>query len=388
MLAGLLFALRDADDRPDRLAATLPFGGVTLIEYQARLLVAAGASQIVVVVARLTPELLGALSRIGRRGVTVDAVRNAGEAVGKLHPLSRILVLADGLVTTEPVARALAGEGGDTLLVVGEDQAEPALERVGGRMAWAGVARLDPKRLREVAAMPRDWDIQSALLRAAAQAQAAHLLLPPGALAEGHGVEHRAAALDARGRAVLAAVVSDRAGWFERWLVAPIARLALPPLLRRHLPAAALAGAGAVLGAGGLAAVVLGHAAAGLAAALVGTVMLSLGVTLAELHDEARLARAVAAARMVVPMLAVLILGFCLPDGGPVLGISAALLAALGERAAAGRRRPEAWGDPAAYLLIAAIGTVFGFTPAGLALAGTYAAATLALAIERLRRNA
>ena len=48
MLAGLLFAIRDAEDRPDRLAATLPFAGTTLIEYQARLLVAAGASQIVV----------------------------------------------------------------------------------------------------------------------------------------------------------------------------------------------------------------------------------------------------------------------------------------------------------------------------------------------------
>ena len=69
MLAGLLFATHDADDRPGALTATLPFGGLTLIEYQARLLIAAGASQIVVIVARLTPELLGALGadRAARR---------------------------------------------------------------------------------------------------------------------------------------------------------------------------------------------------------------------------------------------------------------------------------------------------------------------------------
>ena len=74
MLAGLIFATGNADDRPNALTATLPFGGVTLIEFQARLLITAGVSQIVVVVARLTPELLGAVNRIGKRGVTVDVL--------------------------------------------------------------------------------------------------------------------------------------------------------------------------------------------------------------------------------------------------------------------------------------------------------------------------
>ena len=64
MLAGLIFAVQDADDRAGTLAATLPFAGMTLIEYQARLLIGAGVSQIVIVVARLTPELLGAVARI------------------------------------------------------------------------------------------------------------------------------------------------------------------------------------------------------------------------------------------------------------------------------------------------------------------------------------
>ena len=123
MLAGLLFAIHDADDRPDRLAATLPFSGVTLIEYQARLLIAAGVRQVIVVVARLTPELLGAINRINRRGVAVDTVRTAAEAMEKLHPLARVLMLGDGLVTTESIVAAMANEGGDALLVVPEDDA-------------------------------------------------------------------------------------------------------------------------------------------------------------------------------------------------------------------------------------------------------------------------
>ena len=40
---------------PIRSAATLPFGGATLIEYQARLLAAVGASHLLVAVSRVTP---------------------------------------------------------------------------------------------------------------------------------------------------------------------------------------------------------------------------------------------------------------------------------------------------------------------------------------------
>ncbi len=132
MLSGLLFAIDDADDRPGRLTATLPFAGVTLIEYQARLLMAAGAAQIIIVVARLTPELLGAIARIAQRGVVVDTVRSAVEAAEKLHPLSRLVVLADGLITTEDtIAMVLRDTGHDALIVLPEAAAEP------GWSGWA-----------------------------------------------------------------------------------------------------------------------------------------------------------------------------------------------------------------------------------------------------------
>lgn len=181
MLAGLLFAVQDAEDRPGRLAATLAFAGVTLIEYQARLLAAAGASQLVIVVSRLTPELLGAIARIGRRGMSVDTVRGAAEANARLHPLAQVVTIADGLITTESVLAAFAGEqGGDALLVIDAGSAPAGYERLGGGLAWAGIARIDAGRLAEVAAMPSDYDVQSALLHAASQAGARQMLLPAG----------------------------------------------------------------------------------------------------------------------------------------------------------------------------------------------------------------
>ena len=391
MLSGLLFAIDDADDRPGRLTATLPFAGVTLIEYQARLLIAAGAAQVIIVVARLTPELLGAIARIAQRGVVVDTVRSAVEAAEKLHPLSRLVVLADGLITTEgTIALVLHDTGHDALMVVPEAGAEAGLERVGGQMAWAGVARVDPRRVAEVAALPRDYDLQSTLLRLAAQARATHILLPADAEKAGHGIVHRAETLDARGRAVVARLVSGRRSWFDRYILAPVARFALPRLVERAVPAHVAGGSGAALGALGLVLILFGLPTLGLCVTIAGTLGLGLGETLAGLRDEQPAAKAQSAAIAVLSALAIAALGWqCYrvagEELGPVLALMLVILGILAERAGLYRFRRRWWASPPAYLLVILPATILGIGLWGLALAGIYAIATLASAIETLR---
>lgn len=392
MLAGLLFAVHDAEDQPDRLAATLPFGGLTLVEYQARLLIGAGASQIILVATRPTPELLGAISRIGRRGVAVDAVRTAAEAAEKLHPLARVLMIADGLVTTESVVSDLADADGDALLVVPEADAPPGFERVGGQKAWAGVARLEPGRIGEVARLPRDYDVQSTLIRVASQARAVHVDLPLTALGEGHGIEHRAASLERRSRSVLAASLSGRRGWFDRYVLAPVGRLALPMLVDRKVPSAVVAAVGGVLGSLGLIGIATGWVATGAAAVLVGTIALALGATLGDLRDEPLLVRGERIAAVALPLIAILLVGWAVRDatydGAPLAtAITLAVFAGLGERAIRPSARRGWWGTPSAYLALVTVAAVLGVAMPGLALTGVYAAATLAAAIEGLRRQ-
>ncbi|GAA0665873.1 hypothetical protein FHT00_000853 [Sphingomonas insulae] len=393
MLAGLLFATHDADDRPAMLTATLPFGGVTLIEYQARLLVAAGASQVVILVSRLTPELLGAINRIDKRGIAVDTVRTAAEATAKLHPLARVLMLADGLTTTDDTLAVLAREGGDALLVMPEDQSAGGYERVGGGMVWAGVARLDPRRLGELAAMPRDYDVQSTLVRLASQARAVHVLLPQEAVRGGHGVGHAGAALEARGRTVMAAMISGRNGWFERFVTAPLARALIPLLVPRTVPVVAVAAGAGTTGLLGLALTLFDQPVAGLLLTLLASLGLSLAANLADLRDESASQRALDLAAQLLPALAVILYGFGATQYGgdraaETLAIGLVLLAVLGERALGSRPRHLWWGSAPAYLGLTWLGAVFAAPVAGLGLAATYAAATLAAAIERLRRQA
>ena len=393
MLAGLLLAINDADDRPGHLAATLPFGGVTLVEYQARLLIEAGAAQIIVVVARLTPQLIGAMTRIGRRGVTVDAVRSAAEAMEKLHPLSRILMLGDGLITTAATVKLLSGEGGDALLVVPQEDASPGFERVGGQLAWAGIARLDPRRIVELALLPREYDVQSTLIRIAAQACAANILLPAAALHDGHGIERSAQALAGRGRLVLAAIVSDRRGWFDRFVVAPIARLVLPRLVDRTIAASPVAAGAGMVGAVGLAGEAFGLLVTGLILAMLGTIGLSLAAALARLRDDDAVGRTATIAAVVLPAISLLLLGqiesMRSTDGAArVCALALVAFVVLGERAIDEPSRRLWWGKPGAYLLAATILTIAGLPQVALGAATLYAATTLFAAIEDRRSKA
>lgn len=388
MLAGLLFATREAHDRPGTLTATLPFAAATLIEYQARTAIAAGASQIVVIVSRLTPELIGALARIGKRGVAVDAVRSAGDALGKLHPLARVLVIADGLVTTESIVSALAEERDDTLLVVPEQAATGEFERIGGGVAWAGLARMDARRLDEAAAMPADYDLQSTLLHVLAQARAERIELAPEQTRQGHGIEHRAALLDQRGRAVLAASMASRPSWFDRVVLRPIARIAVPEVARRGVATLAVAGAGGVIGVLGLLALYLGWRVSGLLAVLLAVLVAELAGALAMFRDEAPVERGVRLAVLIGPAIAALLLGQGLGTAALLLAMPLVVAGGIAERAIRGDKRRAWWGSAPAYLLVLTVGVVLGVPVAALAAGAAYASATLAAAVEALREQA
>lgn len=387
MLAGLIFATEDAGDRPGVLAATLPFGGMTLLEYQARLLVAAGAGQILVAVTRVTPALLGAVSRAGKRGVPIDVVRSAAEAAGKAHPLASFIVIADGLVTTDDVVERLSGEGRDALMVTQEPSA--SLERLDARNCWAGVARTPAKRIGDIAAFPADYDFQSTLLRAIVQAGAEQIALPASAVRAGHGVERDGAALASRSNAVLAALTERRTSWADRHVFTRIARWVLPKVVEKAVPGWLLTLGGLALGAGAVTLVALGWPW-GAGVALPGVAALATGAALAALRGEER--RAGAQEAMIAIAAAAVILALGILESrtdatldGAILALVCVTATAIGERTQARIRRW--WGSPAGYLLTVAPFAVAGRVSWGLAAVAIYAFVTLAAAVESRREK-
>ncbi|KQM98065.1 hypothetical protein [Sphingomonas sp. Leaf25] len=390
MRTGLIFATEEAERQPGVLAATLPFGGMTLIEYQARLLIGAGVTQLLVAVARVTPTLAAAINRIGRRGASVDLVRSAEEAVARAHPLGTILALADGLVTTDAVVAAMALEPADTLLVTPDDDAATAVERVDAGHCWAGVATLSVDRLHDVVRLPREYDFQSTLLRVATQAGAGHVLLPARAIRAGHGVERDAATLEVRSRDVLASLAEARSGWIDRYCFTPLTRLILPLFVRRRVPAVGVLGAGAAIALGGLAAIPWWGAGPAGVVMVVAMVLLSAGSLLGWLRGEDAQARIGEQGIAVLGVLGVL--GIAGVQASSVGSGTAAVLGLAGMAATLiGGRVPgpvAPWAaSPAIALVLLAPFALGGVTTIGLALIALHGAVSLTMAIETLRRR-
>lgn len=390
MLTGLIFATEEAEHQPGVLAATLPFGGMTLIEYQARLLIAAGSAQLLVAVGRVTPALAAAVNRIGRRGATVDIVRSAEEAKAKAHPLATIVALADGLVTTDAVVANMALEPADTLLVTPAGDAT-SVERVDSGHCWAGVATLSVDRLEDAARLPREYDFQSTLLRVATQARAKHVLLPAKAARSGHGVERDAGTLEVRSKDVLASLAEQRTGWIDRFVFTPVTRLVLPLLVRRKVPDIAVGIAGATLGLFGLAAIPFWDAGGATVLLFAAMVLLSAGSLLGWLRGED--GHAALQERGVEVLGVAGIIGIGLVQSLIVSAGTAAVLALTGVAVTILTRRIPAprppWAaTPATALVLLAPFALAGTVTPGLALISVHAGVTLAHAIEHLRRRA
>jgi hypothetical protein len=391
MLAGLIFAIEEASDRPGTLVATLPFGGMTLLEYQVRLLAGAGAEHVLVAVGKMTPALLAAVNRAGRRELSVEIVRSAEEAAEKMQADARVLVMADGLVTTDPVMDRMGHDGPEALLVTDDADSPAAIERLDMRDCWAGVARISVGQLGQIAQMPEDYDFQSALLRVAAQSGAEHVPLTANWLRSGHAVEHSAEGMAARNTGILAALTERRIGWADRWVFTRIARMALPELVSRNFPGWGLLAAGGVLALLSFTAIGYNWEGTGLIVSLLSAAALATGGAMAALRGEER--RALATERALLVLFGGVALGSGwmerarLDTTTPlVLAMVAFAAQLLVERAPSRHRRW--WASPSAHLLLLTPFALAGLAQFGLAAVALYAFVTLAGAVEGTREKA
>lgn len=387
-LCGLIFAVEEAQDRPGTLVASLPFGGMTLLEYQIRLLAGIGAEQVLVAVGKVTPQFLAAIERAGRGRLKVDIVRSAEEAAEKVLRDADVLVLADGLVTIDPVMERMAAEPHAALLVTDDSESPAAIERLDMRHCWAGIARIETRHLAHIANMPEDYDFQSALLRVAAQSGALQVPLAPGWARAGHAVERSGDGLATRNDAVLAALSDRRTIWADRWVFTRTARFVLPQLMAREVPDWAALVLGAVVSVAALLTILAGWEGVGALVALFATLSFATAASHAALRGEEIRARKIELAVLVLFGLLLVAIGWrefrAIGTGVPLLlaggGIALQLLV---ERVPVLRRRW--WANASGQLLVFSLFALLGHATLGLGAVALYALVTLTAAIEGLR---
>lgn len=168
MATGALIGAYQEDDG-GALRALLPLAGRTLLEYQVRCALAAGAAPIVVVVERIPQALQDAFERLRLDGIGVFPVSDIAEAVSRFEAGSSILLIGDGVAPPIELAIAISGDGEPAVATVPDDEMHERFERIDAESRWAGVAIVDAHLLGSTAAMLGDWDLQSTLLRRSIQ---------------------------------------------------------------------------------------------------------------------------------------------------------------------------------------------------------------------------
>jgi hypothetical protein len=230
-LAALIAAYHEADEPGGRLRATLPLAGRTLIERQARLAASAGAELIVVAVERVPPDLTAAIDRLRDEGLKLVVARTVVEAAEAVHPGDRLLLVADGLVASEAHIRRLTALDGYAILTVPDIRTDDRYERIDAHSRWAGLALLDGDMLKQTAAMLRDWDLQSTLLRRTVQAGARQLSVRSDADDDTLIVAESRQDLSELEAQIFAGAGTGRPDWVSRFLLSPIEQAATRSLM-------------------------------------------------------------------------------------------------------------------------------------------------------------
>lgn len=244
------------------LRALVTIAGEALIERQAARLADVGVTHIAVAVAAVPAELLAICDRIRRRGIKVTAVRSAADLAMLVGEGDRLLLVADGLRAGATHYGAIARPGTPAILVTGDTVLTQGFERIDATRRWGGLACISDAMVRDLDAMPGDWDMLLTLLRLAVQADARRLYCEPAVFEQGEIAiitDRPTAALIEQSS--LQQVEYGGMGLGRSLVMMPLVRLAGPLLVRspstaRHLPyaAATLWITAALLAAGGLAA--------------------------------------------------------------------------------------------------------------------------------------
>lgn len=376
--------------------APVDFGGQPLVEYQARLAIAAGAARILIHVDAVTPALSRIVDRIARDdGVPATLVQDMTGLARAVAPHDRVLLVAEPLVPPAEAIPALLDAGPVALLTLAPVPATAAFERIDAEAMWAGALCLPGADLLATLDMLGDWDLPLTLLRRAVQQGARRVALSPELVMDGRlalvtdqaSADAALAALSDRSHAAANAGTAGIGG-----LLAPLSGPLVRELVRRQIEPGRLLTIALALGVASLALGVAGWPVIALA-----VMLLALGT--ADLARQSarvtlRPARAPWLDRLVEggALLLLAVLGWRIA-GGQAVALAGAwlppllvgLVAVADERAAPTGLWPR-WVRltvPAATLVVL-VGAMLGAPGAAFALLGLLSAAAVAVRLPGL----
>jgi len=159
--------------------AFLRVGGASLANHQLALLLALECQRVVVLARDLSPGLLAVQQAAEARKVQFHVASDARALARLVTANDELFVLSDGLLADREAARGLLGGGSVVLAQPVEAALAAGFERIDLNHATAGALRMPGRLAEQLAELPVDCDVSSALTRIALQAGVALREIPP-----------------------------------------------------------------------------------------------------------------------------------------------------------------------------------------------------------------
>lgn len=227
---------------PGGLRALQPLAGMSVIEYQARRAIEAGAARILLLIDEAPAELSEAIAHLRSDGIQTGMVQGIDQAADALEQDEGVLLIAEGCLPTMGLLRDILAAPMPALGTVPDTAEFGQFERIDAEQRWAGIALLDAHRIAETAAMIGAWDPVSTLLRRAVQEGATRVVATTAPI-----LATDPSSLATAEQAIFADAREPARDVIGTLLFVPVEELAMPLLMARRTDPNLLAGGAAGL---------------------------------------------------------------------------------------------------------------------------------------------
>ncbi|MEP2102263.1 MAG: hypothetical protein ABJP02_12220 [Parasphingorhabdus sp.] len=166
-----LISLSAENSAGNKPAGLLPLFNSNILSRQVQSARQMGAEKIILLSPTIYGDLLQYADGLKNSDIKVDIVRNAKDLQDYKSQGEDLIFLSDGVFPDRSIEQKLSRQSDELIYVVSNADNYENFERIDLTHRWLGIALLKAERLAEIAEIPDDWDIGSALLRTAVQAE-------------------------------------------------------------------------------------------------------------------------------------------------------------------------------------------------------------------------
>ncbi|MFK7841427.1 MAG: hypothetical protein AB8B54_04100 [Sphingorhabdus sp.] len=214
--------------------ALLPLFAGTLLDLQIRAAQRVGCEKFIFLCPVTHGALLQKIDAMKQQGLVAEYVRSPSDLVQYASDQDQIIYFADGILPNEEVIDQLIGTPQELLFTVLHADEYQEFERIDLNQRWLGMVSLNASRLTAMIDVPDDWEVGSALLRTAVQADCPRAIISDRRMGGG-AIAHVQSEISAGQftRQKLREMPAKRDNFLNRFLLRPLTKRGLPKLWKQ-----------------------------------------------------------------------------------------------------------------------------------------------------------